>query len=80
MQCKELIPRPAEPYDGPRCCAQLQPEAAKWRARWPKPDVPSDQCGNKACVQINGKYYCRKHGGIVALDILITQTNEEHAQ
>lgn len=33
-------------------------------------DIPPHQCGAFARYKINGKFYCRKHGALKALDLI----------
>lgn len=63
----------------PFCCALLQPELQEKILRWKKEgrkwhkslqmqEAPVGTCANKARYQIDGKWYCRKHAGLVVLD------------
>lgn len=57
-----------------KCSAKIREEAAKFRNRYPISGVRNDQCSNTASVKINDQPYCKKHGGMVALNLLINDT------
>ena len=59
--------RPFDPIRLPKCCAPLAPAAYMYRRN---PTQKDKVCQNFASVCIDGKNYCKKHGGIVALQIL----------
>lgn len=63
----------------PFCCALLQPELQEKILRWKKEgrkwhkslqmqQAPEGTCANKARYVIDGKWYCRKHAGLLVLD------------
>lgn len=74
---------PTAPGRRPYCVAKLSAyviESNEWRAqkgmkrfKGHRPGVesiPVDQCGNFARYKINKKWYCRKHGALIALDLV----------
>lgn len=65
----------------PLCCSKLSRYVVErnrvWEARNAKPmqrrrerGVAVEQCGNLARYKINSGYYCRKHGALLALDLV----------
>ncbi len=64
----------------PQCEASLKPylqeriaewktQGRKWYAHM-KPGAPEGTCTLKARYKINGKWYCRKHAGLIVLDAM----------
>jgi len=67
-QAKLIVP---EHYIKPRCEAKISSVMIKWykdRGR-----LEPARCNNMASIKINGKCLCRKHAGMVALDILLNE-------
>lgn len=73
---------PLSPGKRPKCQAKLSAYVTErnefWRKKgtfdkgskiWRK-DLADDQCGANARYVINGKWYCRKHGALTALDLV----------
>lgn len=48
-------------------------DSVNFRKRCPVEGLSATDCRNKACVRIGRKNYCKKHGGMIALDILLNQ-------
>lgn len=74
----KLKPFPADPLPPsprtPRCEANVSKWSTheeEWRTqRYGKSDRPL-QCSRESVVEIEGKHYCRIHGGYRALDMLL---------
>lgn len=76
MKLKELKPRypTAIPYR--QCSVPVPPPShnPKWRQeRYVKlyPNRDYDRCQRNSTVEIDGKPYCRLHGGSIALDYML---------
>lgn len=64
----------------PQCEASLKPYLQERIQEWKqqgrnwyankKPGKPEGTCANKARYKINGKWYCRKHAGLLVLDAM----------
>lgn len=75
MTIKELVP--LDPTELPMCEHEVQAEARRWREQFPKKGIPNHLCPNRASIQINGKNYCKKHGGMVAIRVLLEQEKQK---
>ena len=62
-----------EVVEWPLCEKLLSPATRKyWHGRGrPGNREGTDQCGCFASYKIGGKFYCGKHAGIVALELLV---------
>lgn len=62
-----------EEVDWPICEKMLSPATRKyWHGRGrPGNRNGTDTCASFAAYKIGGKYYCGKHAGIIALNLLI---------
>lgn len=60
---------PATPGKLPQCCTPVAPPShdPDWR-RQHHPDIDHTRCALPGVVEIDGKPYCRRHGGMEALD------------
>jgi len=67
-QAKLIIPAH---YIKPRCDGKISSSMTKWYEDRGRPEP--DRCNNLASIKINGKCLCRKHAGMVALDILLEE-------
>jgi hypothetical protein len=74
----------------PLCQAQLSRYCVERNREWAKrkgvprrmkeqmdKGHPIELCGHQARYKIKGKYYCRKHAALVALDLVATAVPEE---
>lgn len=75
MSMKELVPRKPQPSRVGQCSTPVPPPSHNklWRTeRWQgRSGWNDDLCQRFASVEIDGKRYCRIHGGKVALDRLL---------
>jgi hypothetical protein len=77
MAIEKLKKFPAEPEPRPRTprCESNVSESSTFEEEWRVNRYgPSDrpfQCTRESVVKINGKHYCRLHGGFKALDMYI---------
>lgn len=78
MAIKELMPRKPQPSKIGQCSAPVPPPKYNvlWRKeRWHgRSGWNDDLCQRFASVEIDGRMYCRSHGGQVALDQLLRAT------
>jgi hypothetical protein len=71
-------------YQWPPCEADLvSPEAIEYRLRQVSPHhraaaqrVDGIQCGNFSSYTIDGHWYCKKHAGAIALEMLAVPVEE----
>lgn len=74
MKIKLLKPRLPVFPELPQCSARVRPPgwAPNWRTdRYEASGKDPTCCQRNATVELNGKPYCRLHGGSIALDILL---------
>lgn len=75
----DAYPEP-EPVIRPQCEAPLNPQLVRKIELWEKAHgrswyrysqpKPKGTCTNKARYLVKGKWYCRKHAGLIALEAI----------
>ena len=55
-----------------RCEHEVKEQTAKWH-RYHRRSEPN-RCHLNASINFNGKYYCRRHAGMVALNLLMAES------
>ena len=67
---KRIVIPPPPPPPTPQCCVHIAPPTHNktWRQKRYGDKGDHTRCQRESVVAINGKHYCRMHGGFIALD------------
>lgn len=80
ISISRLKPSPVERVTTPQCCVEMARNPAVpsvyWKHRHRRDDPKGfdvNRCAMSSAFEIDGKHYCARHAGMVALQILLSE-------